>query len=120
MIIDVACPVDSNLILKRKEKLYNYSELQLPLTRIWYKETCIVPIILWALGSIPKDKDIYVKKPDTSFILSNLQKTVILGYANLLRKIKSPKWNIKCKTKGKIQKLNKKVGGGGIVCGYKK
>ena len=91
MIIDVACPVDSNLILKRKEKLYNYSELQLPLTRIWYKETCIVPIIICALGSIPKDKDIYVKKPDTSFILSNLQKTVILGYANLLRKIKSPK-----------------------------
>ena len=27
LIIDVACPVDNNLILKRNEKLDNYSEL---------------------------------------------------------------------------------------------
>ena len=34
LIIDAACPVDNNLILKRKEKLDNYSELQLEIARM--------------------------------------------------------------------------------------
>ena len=55
LIIDVACPVDNNLILKRNEKLDNYSELRLEIARMWDKETFIVPIIIGALGSIPND-----------------------------------------------------------------
>ena len=34
LIIDVARPVNNNLILKRKEKLSNYSELQLEIDRM--------------------------------------------------------------------------------------
>ena len=34
LIIDVACPVNNNLILKRKEKPSNYSELQLEIDRM--------------------------------------------------------------------------------------
>ena len=45
LIIDVACPVDNDLILKRNEKLDNYSELRLEIARMWDKETLIVPII---------------------------------------------------------------------------
>ena len=55
LIIDVACLVDNNLILKRNEKLGNYSELQLEIARMWDKETLIVPIIIGALGSIPNE-----------------------------------------------------------------
>ena len=54
LIIDVACPVDNNLILKRNEQLDNNSELRLEIARMWDKETLIVPIIIGALGSIPK------------------------------------------------------------------
>ena len=39
LVIDVACPVDNNLILKRNEKLDNYSELRLEIARMWDKET---------------------------------------------------------------------------------
>ena len=39
LTIDVACPVDNNLILKRNEKLDNYSELRLQIARMWDKET---------------------------------------------------------------------------------
>ena len=53
LIINVACPVDNNLILERNEKLDIYSELQLEIARMWDKETLIVPIIIGALGSIP-------------------------------------------------------------------
>ena len=34
LIIDVACPVDNNLILKRNEKLNNYSELGLEIAKM--------------------------------------------------------------------------------------
>ena len=37
-IIDVACPVDNNLILKRNEKLNNYSELRLEIARMGTKK----------------------------------------------------------------------------------
>ena len=60
IIIHVPCPVNNNQLLKRNEKLDNYSELQLELARMWEKETCIVSIIIGALGSIPKDIDRYL------------------------------------------------------------
>ena len=44
LIIDVACPVD-NVILKRNEKLNNYSKLRLEIARMWDKETLTVSII---------------------------------------------------------------------------
>ena len=53
LIINVAYPVDNNLILERNEKLDIYSELRLEIARMWDKETLIVPIIIGALGSIP-------------------------------------------------------------------
>ena len=76
LIIDVACLVDNNLILKRNEKLGNYSELQLEIARMWDKETLIVPIIIGALGSIPNDLECNLKKLDISHNVETLQKSV--------------------------------------------
>ena len=88
---DVACPDDNNLILKRSEKLGNYSELRLEITRIWDKETLIVPIIIGALGSIPNDLECNLKKLGISYNVETLQKSVLLGTANILRKVLSIK-----------------------------
>ena len=62
LIIDVASPLDYNLILKRNEKLDNYSELRLEIARMWDKKTLIVPIIIGALGSIPNNLECYLQK----------------------------------------------------------
>ena len=62
LIIDAACPVDNNLILKRNETLDNYSEPRLEIARMWEKETVIVPIIIGALGSIPNDLECNLNK----------------------------------------------------------
>ena len=59
---DVASSVDNNLILKRNEKVDNYSELRFEIARIWDKETLIVPIIIGALGSIPNDLECNLEK----------------------------------------------------------
>ena len=82
LIIDIACPVDNNLILKRYEKLDNYSELRLEIARMWDKETLIVPIIIGALGSIPNDLECDLNKLGISYNV---------GTANILRKVLSIK-----------------------------
>ena len=86
LIIDVACPVDNNLILKRNEKLDNYSELWLEIAKMWDKETLIVPIIIGALESIPNDLECNLKKLGISYNVGTLQKSVLLGTANIIRK----------------------------------
>ena len=91
LIIDVVCPVHNNLILKRNEKLGNYSELRLEIARMWDKETLIVPIIIGARGSIPNDLEYNLKKLDISYNVETLQKSVLLGIANILRKVLSIK-----------------------------
>ena len=62
LIIDVACPVDNNLTLKRNEKLDNYSEIQLEIARMRDKEKSIVPIIIGALVSIQNNLECNLKK----------------------------------------------------------
>ena len=90
LIIDVTCPVDNNLILKRHEKLDNYSELRLEIARMWDKET-IVSIITGALESMPNDLECNLKKLDISYNGETLKKSVLLGTANILRKVLSIK-----------------------------
>ena len=91
LIIDVACPVDNNLILKRNERLDNYAELRLEIARMWDKETLIVPIIIGALGSIPNDLEYNMKKLGISYKVETLQRSVLLRAANILRKVLSIK-----------------------------
>ena len=82
---------DNNQILKRNEKLENYSELRLEIARMWDKETFIVPIIIGALGSIPSDLQCNLKKLAISYNVGTLQKPALLGTASILRKVLSIK-----------------------------
>ena len=91
LIIDVACPVNNNLILKRNKKLDNYSELQLEIARMWDKETLTVPTIIGALGSMPNDLECNLKKLGISYNVVTLQKSVLLGTVNILKKVLSIK-----------------------------
>ena len=91
LIIDFACRVDNNLIFKRNKKLDNYCELRLEIARMWEKETLIVPIIIGALGSMPNDLECNLKKLDVSYNVETLQKSVLLGTTNILRKVLSIK-----------------------------
>ena len=91
LIIDVACPIDNYLILKRNKKLNNYSKIQLEIARRGDKETLIVPIIIGALGSIPNDLECNLKNLGISYNVGTLQKSVLLGIANILRKALSIK-----------------------------
>ena len=90
-IVDVANPGDQNLIKKKFEKLDNYAELRLEIARIWNKETIIIPVIIGALGSTPKDLHFYLKQLGIPYELNTLQQSVVLGTANIIRKVLSMK-----------------------------
>ena len=53
---------------------------------MWDKETLTVPIIIGALGSILNDLKCNWKKLGISYNVGTLQKSVLLGTANTLRK----------------------------------
>ena len=75
MITDLASPVDNNLILKRNEKLDNYSDLPLEIATTWDKKTLIIPIIRGALGFIPNDLECNLKKLGILYNLEILRKS---------------------------------------------
>ena len=125
LIIDVACPVDNNLILKRNEKLDNYSELRFEIARMWDKETLIVPMFIGALGSIPNDLECNLRKLGISYNVETLQKSVLLGTANILRKVLSIKqqrlennrgWQKKKKKEKKKKRKERKRGWLEVSC----
>ena len=87
LIIDVARFVDNNLILKRNEKLVNYSEMSLEIARMWDKET--VAIIIAALVSIPNNLECYLEKLGISYNVGTLPESLLQGAANILRKVLS-------------------------------
>ena len=55
--------------------------------RMWDKETLIVPIIIGALGFIPNDLEYNLQKLFISCNVGTLQKSVLLGTANILTKV---------------------------------
>ena len=88
-LIDVACHSDLNLVGKRNEKLRNYQLLRVEVARLWDKKTSIIPVIIGALGSIPKDIDTYLTQLGIDYHLNILQHSVLLGTANILRQVLS-------------------------------
>ena len=55
LIVDVAIPGDQNITKKEFEKINNYSELRVEIAKVWNMETEVVPVVIGALGSIPKN-----------------------------------------------------------------
>ena len=58
---------------------------------MWDKKTLIVPIIIGTLGSIPKDLECSLKNIGISYNGGSLEKSVLLGTVNILRKVLSIK-----------------------------
>ena len=53
-IIDVACPVDTNVGKKEGEKIAKYEGLRGELQRMWGMDAEVVPVIVGGLGAVTK------------------------------------------------------------------
>ena len=88
MLIDVAISGDRNVIKKEAEKTLKYKDLTVEIQRMWNVKTKVIPVIIWATGTISKSFRKYVSNiPGNHEVVKELQKTAILGTAHILRKV---------------------------------
>ena len=86
-IVDLAIPYDTKIMEREIDKITKYQDLGRELRRLWNMKTEIVPVVIGALGSMLKDLghwlEVLVIKPK----INDLQKSVILHSAKILRKV---------------------------------
>jgi len=54
MLIDVAIPGDRNVIKKEAGKILKYKDLTIQIQHMWNVKTKVMPVIIWATGTISK------------------------------------------------------------------
>ena len=87
-LIDVAVPGDSRVAAKELEKKIKYQDLAIEVQRMWeLRKVSVIPIVIGTLGAIPAALPAYLKKLDIEDVtVEQLQRSAILGTANILRK----------------------------------
>ena len=87
---DVACPFDTRVEKKEKEKFEHYTDLKYELLKVWNTEVTkvyIIPIVIGALGIVTKNVAKYLEKINFKPGLDPLQKACLLGTARIIRKV---------------------------------
>ena len=72
LIIDMITPLDSNTLVKTKEKLNKYKDLEIQVERMWELKTTTVPVVLGARGTIKRTwKTTPTKSLETSTFMNS-------------------------------------------------
>jgi hypothetical protein len=87
MLIDVANLGDRNVIKKESEKILKHKNLTIEIQHMWNVKTNVIPVIIWATGTISKSFSKYLSNVPGKHKIKELQKTAILVTAHTLRKV---------------------------------
>ena len=87
MLIDVAIAGDRNVIKKEAKKILKHKDIKIEIQRMWNVKTKVIPVMIWATGTISKSFRKYVSNIPGKHEDKELQKTAILGTAHILRKV---------------------------------
>ena len=80
-------PGDSRVASKEEEKVQKYQDLVRELRKLWQVKVKVVPVVVGALGTIPKALEKHLKEIGTSVRVDLLQKVALLEIsARILRK----------------------------------
>ena len=85
--IDFAVPGDSRIEEKEKDKIEKYQELARELQKIWKVKMNIIQLVVGSLGAISKQFGSRFKQIGIAVGTAQVQKTVLLGTARILRKV---------------------------------
>ena len=88
ILIDIAVPGDTRIIDREQDKILAYQDLKWEIKRCWgLRKVKVIPVVVGALGAVsPKFSD-YLTNLDCKLHPSNIQKTVLLGSARILRMV---------------------------------
>ena len=88
-LIDMTVPSDRNISLKEIEKKSKYKNLELKIQRMWHMKTVVIPVVVFALGTVKKGTVENIKKVSETATVTEIQKICMLGSARILRKVLS-------------------------------
>ena len=86
-IVDFAIPYDTKIMEREIDKITKYQDIAREIRRLWNVKTQIVPLVIGTLGSMPKDLEHWLEMIGIKPRMNDLQKTVILQSARILRKV---------------------------------
>ncbi len=84
LLIDIAVPDDTNIMLKETEKISKYKDLEFEISRMW---TRTVRVTVGALGTLKKCSVQNLKMLPGHLSASEVQKIALMGTAHILRKV---------------------------------
>jgi hypothetical protein len=87
MLIDIAILGDRNVIKKEAEKILKYKYLTIEIQHMWNVKAKVIPVITGATGTISISLRKYVSNIPGNRDVRELQKTIILGTAHILREV---------------------------------
>ena len=87
LLIDIAIPGDVRVEEKEDEKCDKYRDLSRELGRLWDVRCMVIPVVIGALGTLPKRLPSYLGVLDIPISLETIQKSAILGSARILRRL---------------------------------
>ena len=83
-VIDVACPVDTNVGKKESEKISKYGALRVELERMWGTDAEVIPVIVGGLGAITHNFNNFLGKIPGTPDPHMCQKIGLLGSKRIL------------------------------------
>ena len=90
ILVDFSVPYDMNIMEKTAEKLTKYRDLEIEIKKCWnLKNVRTIPVIIGALGTVSTDHVQYLNLLSKNLNPDILQKTALLGTANILRSVLS-------------------------------
>ena len=87
LLTDIAILDDSNINTKETEKLSKYKDLENEVSRTWKGGTKIVPVIIWALGTITKGLDKNLQLLPDHLLAIELQMNTLISTAHITGKV---------------------------------
>ena len=86
-IIDISCPIDTNVGRKEAEKISKYGALRAETERMWGVKTEIIPVIVGGLGAVTRNLGDILAKIPGSPDLHMCQKICLLGSKRILQDV---------------------------------
>ena len=88
LLLIIAVLGDARIAEKEKEKIEKkYQDLGTEITRLWNTKAYVVPVVVGALGIIPKNLKQHLETIGVTIKVEVLQKAALLVTGKLLRKV---------------------------------
>ena len=88
LLIDLACPLDTRIEKKEKEKCTNCSELKYEIAKIWkMRKVEVIPVVIGALGTVTKHFEKWIERFDSDLTIEASQKPCLLGMVRIIQSV---------------------------------